>query len=301
MSCLPFRRLCLVLAAGLTLAGCGELPRPFQPGPRDGVDLLSRLQDSRGVTVAPVYDAPPAVSTPLAERLAAAFRKQDVPATAQGALVNGFLLEGWSRLENEADGRADLAIDWRLTDPAGNEVAQSETRRQVRLVEWTGGAAPLLDTIAAAAAPGFLTALIGDAPAPTVAPARSVAIAVTGAPGDGNDALRRAFASVLRNAGLPTAASPATATVRLSGKVELAHASDSEDNVKLTWTLRDAAADKEIAVMTQENRVPRDRLSGRWGALAFDVALAMRDDIIAAVRRLDDAADAGRTAPPALR
>lgn len=299
MSCSRSSLVALVLL--LVVAACGELPRPFQPGSRDGgVDLLVRLQDSRGVTVAPVYDAPPTVSAPLAERMAEAFRKQDIPATAKGVLANGYLLEGWARLTNGTADRADLAIDWRLTDRPGTEVARAETRRRIRLSEWTDGAPPLLDGISNEAAPGLVKALIGDSAAPAAAPARTVAIEVTGAPGDGNDALRRAFGSVLRRDGLPPADPPSSATVRLSGKVEVTPASDIQDQVRLVWTLRDEK-DREIAVMTQENVVPKDRLSSRWGAMAFDIALAMRADIVDAVRRLDNPASTRLAVPPGLR
>ena len=40
---------------------------------------------------------------------------------------------------------------------------------------------------------------------------------------------------------------------------------------------------KEVAIFRQQNKIPKGRLSGRWGTIAFDIVLAMRGQILEAM------------------
>ena len=81
------------LIAFIAAAGCGPLPRPFEPGSRDLANPLLQVQDSHGVVVAPIYDAPPEVATQLASLLAGGTEILD----RDGVLIRDLL--GWYKLE----------------------------------------------------------------------------------------------------------------------------------------------------------------------------------------------------------
>ena len=77
-----------------------------------------------------------------------------------------------------------------------------------------------------------------------------------------------------------------TALAVVDGKIEVSPASKDTEQVKLVWTIRDSAQ-KEVAIFRQQNKIPKGRLSGRWGTIAFDIVLAMRGQILEAMRRLE--------------
>lgn len=287
----------LILAA----AGCGKLPKPFEPGARDRNNPLLRLQDSPGVVVAPVYDAPSDISAPVAERVAEALRRQDIPATAAGVLNSGNLLEGWYRLENSGNGLAAIIIEWRLSDKAGAELLFFESRVPLPIAALTEDMAPRIDQIATSIAPRVARTMIGEQTAALDITGPTLAIGdISGAPGDGNAALHRAFTAVLRRTELQIVPSANAAIAKLDGVVQVKPASDKEDQVRLVWTIRDSDQ-KTVAVFKQENRVPKDRLARRWGSMAFNIALALRGQIVDTIQRLETSTSGGLALPPALK
>ena len=70
--------------------------------------------------------------------------------------------------------------------------------------------------------------------------------------------------------------------------------------MRLVWTIRDSEQ-KTVALLKQENVLLKGRLDRKWGSLAFDIALAIRLQIVEAVRRLSDPQPHGLAIPPALR
>lgn len=291
----------LIFTTVIALAGCGKLPRPFEPGARDAANPLLQLQDSKGVVVAPIYDAPADFSAPLAEMIAKNLRRQDIPATASGVLESGNLLEGWYVQENAHSGEIDLIIDWRLSDRSGAELLTHKSRRRVPIVALMDGSNRLIKQFAADIAPAVSRSMIGESVAMVDPSGKSLAIGlITGAPGDGNDALRRAFSAVLRRTEIAIVQKPDETSARLEGQVEVTPHTDKLDQVRLVWTIRDSDG-KELAVMRQGNKVPKDRLRRRWGSLAFDIVLAMRKEIVETMRRLSDPGSRPLALPSALR
>ena len=97
-----------------------SLPRPFEPGSRNLANPLLQVQDSHGVVVAPIYDAPRSCD-PACKLAGAAPRQHEIPTTATGVLNSGNLLEGWYKLENSFAGVVDVVVDWQLSDRHGQE------------------------------------------------------------------------------------------------------------------------------------------------------------------------------------
>ena len=122
----------------------------------------------------------------------------------------------------------------------------------------------------------------------------------SGAPGDGDAALRRAVHAVLRRTEVALASQMDTSGPRLDAQIEVTSHSDKQDQVRLVWTIRDSEQNT-VAVLKQKNVLPKGRIDRKWGSLAFDIALAVRPQIVEAVRRLRDPQTYGLAVPPTLR
>jgi hypothetical protein len=288
----------LILVA---VAACGKLPRPFEPGAKDLNNPLLTLQDSPGVFVARIYDAPPEIAAPLADDIAEFLRTQDIPATAAYILNSGNLLEGWYHRMDTSAGQATVVIEWRLSDKNGEELLALESSVHMPTSALAIDPQPLIKRMTVNVAPKVADAMIGERPTQINATAPSLAIGdITGAPGDGNAALRYAFSAVLRRTEIMIVKSAEGAMARLDGTVQVAPHSEKEDEARLVWTIRDSEQ-KTVAVLKQDNRVRKGRLAHRWGSMAFDIALALRHQIVDTMRRLGNSTSGGLALPPVLK
>ena len=280
---------------------CGKLPRPFEPGAKDRANPLLQLSDSSGVVVAPIYDAPPELAAPLAESIAEGLRLHDIPATSVEILNAGNVLEGWYSLADSRAGRVDVVIYWRLSDREGQELLTLESRSRVLLERLARDPALGGAEFAERIVPVIARNMIGDRPSARSEQGPILILGeVTGAPGDGATALRRAIRAVLRRTEVAVMPQTEKEGPRLDAQIEVTPQSDKEDRVRLVWTIRDSEQ-KTVAVMKQQNVIPKGRLDRGWGAMAFDIALAIRPQIVEAVRRLDDPRPSGLAVPPTLR
>ena len=118
---------------------------------------------------------------------------------------------------------------------------------------------------------------------------------ISGAPGDGDAALRRAI-QVLRRTEVAIASQMEKLGPRLDAQIEVTSHSDKQDQVRLVWTIRDSEQ-KTVAVLKQENVLPKGRIDRKWGSLAFDIALAVRPQIVESVRRFRDPQPHGLAVP----
>ena len=158
----------------------------------------------------------------------------------------------------------------------------------MRIADLARNAWPIVDDLANEILPHLVTRLAGDSrPAKPLQASEAIAVGtIIGAPGDGATALRRAFESVLARTDIGYSETTETALAVVDGKIEVSPASKDTEQVKLVWTIRDSAQ-KEVAIFRQQNKIPKGRLSGRWGTIAFDIVLAMRGQILEAMRRLE--------------
>lgn len=279
----------------LVMAACGPLPRPFKAAEGQGIESpFDASRDSAGIVIAPVVGAPPVFAGPLADMLAEKLAGKGIPATTGGAIRNAYLLEGVTA-GPAVDGQ--LAIDWNLSDQAGSIVSGFSTRHALPSDAMQTGAADSIDAIAKVVAVAVSDSLLGPAVVAQAVPERLppgiAVVAVEGAPGDGNAALKTAFEAVLRRAGLPVVDDPAQAAIRIFGKVDLTPAGNGTEDLLIAWTLRDPDG-AEIGVLTQSNAVPQGKLDVEWGSLAYDITIAMIDGVARVLHVIDDAEDIRR-------
>ena len=275
------RAIVVVLLAALLVA-CQPLPRPFQgdvnvatadrlldPGPQSGV----LVQLATG-TAAPVAVA-------LRGAVAKALQARDVPAGTTSANTASFVLichaSPFKTLTGE---RAEMTLHWTLKNAAGQLMDSFIQTHELPVAEWFD---PSPDTIAffanlvADRVAVKLSAIAGPEPVAT-APATAAALwpvidlrAVTGAPGDGNEALATAITSRLAAAGVVFAATTTGAAYAIEGEITTRDVTGEIQQLDVVWRLHDPSG-AELGTVSQSGDVSRAMLDGRWGPLATAIA-----------------------------
>ncbi|HZT87448.1 MAG TPA: hypothetical protein VFA12_05715 [Stellaceae bacterium] len=297
------------LLLGLCLVACQPLGHPFGDD-RPSADLL-RVPDTASVAVAPIEGEPRATAAALARAMAKALQDRDVPASDRTASLGSYILTGRiSQSPKAKDGTTELVVYWRLRDRAGHTIAQRTDRLRAKTAKWSSGDVEAVTQLAAAGAPVLAEAMaekrpaaaaaapapfVGGAPAPAAPPAPKPAapggrirLAVRnaeGATGDGDKALASAIAAVLRTKDLDIVTDAgAKADLYLQCDVAASPPKAGKQHIKIVWRVRRPDG-SEIGTVGQENDVPAGLLSGPWGDVAYTVAMAAGDGIVALVER----------------
>lgn len=259
------------------MSACGPIPKPFLEKPVAKVSnpLLTR-GDSAGLVVAPIEGAPSELAGPLAEAMADSLRRHDVPATTTPSLARGHLLEGeavWN------DGV--LVLVWHVTDLGGETLGQASDVLPVPRDAFQDGAPALIESVVARGTPSVVdiltrrnidaTVTVSDpAPEPPPDVPRIAVLGVTGAPGDGDRTLPSALGHVIRQSGLPFTTDPSEAALQLTGIVE----AEEGEAVTIVWWMLDHEG-VAIGSLDQPVPVPPAEIADRWGANAYEAALAL--------------------------
>jgi hypothetical protein len=284
------RRL-LAIALMLVLSGCQPLPHPLaddMPGPR--APILT-LRDTASIAVAPVAGIAPDARDKFSEAVAQALQDANILASTQDAGRNSLSLLGTAR--EPGDGGKGVTVDWRLVDPGGRTVGQASGTAPVALAAINRGDAGALKALATASAPPIAKLLQDDSPASPAAAADQASLRqivvwpVTGAPGDGKDALKLAMAAALTQAKLKVMTGEGDGnSLAVVGNVALAAPQDGRQHVSITWALLQPDG-QQLGVVTQENAVPQGSLNGRWGEIANAVARAAAPGILALIEKAE--------------
>jgi len=111
---------------------------------------------------------------------------------------------------------------------------------------------------------------VADGPRPIVMAPPTV----TGAPGDGQQALTEALTRLLKLNDVYIQTRPAPGRFHVTGTVEVAPAADpTRERVTLLWRVLTEDGE-ELGRLTQDNEIPAGMLDGRWGDTAYAVAEA---------------------------
>jgi len=283
-----------VLILGLVLQGCGPLPRPFKDKSSND---LAHPRDGVGVVVAPIEGGTPEFQNDLPDAVVEALHSINVPASVNGDLDNAYLLEGKAFLHQ---GR--VKVFWLLTNEQGVLVARRMVESDADQRDWEEARPTLLRQIAGKTA-FEIASRLKPMDAVAVRPERPLRIGlqeVTGAPGDGNVTLARAYREVFRQVQVPMVDDPSYADVLLNVTVKVEALNDRVDSVELRWEL--SAPDGEVyGAIRQQNNVPRGFLRGKWGRAAYDVvwsvveqiALSLEDIQYLKAQRADGTAETG--------
>ena len=112
---------------------------------------------------------------------------------------------------------------------------------------------------------------------------------ISGAPGDGNIALRTALLQSLRGADAMVTDNPMQASYVIQGSVQVAAPFAGRQHTRIVWLVTTIGGE-EVGTAIQENDIPQGSLDGRWG----EVAQIITNAAIPGVTRLfDTRLDAG--------
>jgi hypothetical protein len=259
-----------LLGLGLAgLAGCGDLPRPFQPDDKATENPLLRLAGSAGVVVMPLsgIDDDDA-ATGFAAALAAALRDADIVAhNGAGTRASKVLA---SYLDREA-GRLTL---W-LTEGDGTEIGTFETGLgAAEALRDTPQRKRLLRDLAETVAQGIDPTGARVAPVPKLRLAR-----VAGLPPGQSEALERAMAFWLRRARFEIAEQPDRDQLVLAGAIGFRERPRDLVEVDVLWRMLGADG-AELGRLQQRNEVPTAALQRGWGEIAGAIAESAAPGIV---------------------
>jgi hypothetical protein len=256
----------LILIALFALAACGNLPRPFQPDEKAAdANRLLILPDRAGVIVLPVAGLPEPMAVDLADKLAQALLRENVPATTGEGNRHSYLLEGETA---RGDDGVPVA-QFELRDPRGG-VVKSFKLPLDRSVQTASGMD--LTAVARQVASPVAAALQPDAVnPPAVKPPLKIG-RVSGSPRQGDDlTLSRALDYALRRTGVKLAESADKESFEVRGEVLIIPRGPKLNNVNVTWTVY-APDGTELGQVQQQNDVTTEFLDKAWPEMASGVA-----------------------------
>ena len=310
------RRHVVTLLLLLTLAACGQSPRPFEHDDSEA-PVRQMPQDKVELAVAPPKNMPPGMANRVAAALAIELQSYGIVATVQPATAP--IQVSGTMSTRDADSGIEVQIDWRIDGaPKSQDPATSRTR--ARPEDYAEASERLVSRIAQQAAPRVAT-LVGKPPtfqarspgqvaagmsvaeepppdvgaamaaanvpgsAPTPPPqqqqqqVRVMVAPVTGAPSDGN---RQLYSGMRRALGsskivIVDAAGPDVFTV--VGAVNLTPIDDRTGRLVIKWLLKDPAG-KNVGDLEQANPVPLAAAKGSWAGFGDIVATAASEGVL---------------------
>jgi hypothetical protein len=276
-----------MLASGLPTAGCQPLPHPFADDvPRRGAAILA-LRDSTSVAIAPIEGLPRATAEKLGPAMASALQEREIAASDKTASIGSYELVGRIQEMAPSQGKAALVVLWELRDPSGQRIGERAERADAAADDWDAGSDDAVARLATASSAQVAALLQDEGPSEAEIGGRTrLAIgAITGAPGDGDQALVTSITEILKKQDLAIVSDPqAKADLVLDADIAVAKPKGGKQNVKIVWHVRRKDGG-EIGTVGQENDVPAGLLDGAWGDVAYMVAVSAQEGIMELVAR----------------
>jgi hypothetical protein len=278
-----------LLLLGLALAGCTQVPKPFQPADKGDNDLL-KLPSHTGVAVAPVTGDVPGDGTALARAMAEALQTRNLPATVGSGNAQTRWLLGTVQRNGAADGRrVGLRLTWELYGPGGERLGDVRQTRTVpeRALRHPKGEA--MTRLLGPAAREVAAMIQGPAPDTAALPGyprgtRLVVGEIRGAPGAATRALAQALAQRLRRRDLPVSDRAKPGDVVIEGRLRLGESNGTNRPMELTWILQRAGETGRMGDLRQANRVPDSAVEKGWDRLAGLVTRAALPGVLQVIR-----------------
>jgi hypothetical protein len=269
------------------LAACQPLPHPFAHDVPPPGSLMLKLPDMASVSIAPLRGGPQATALKLGPAMAKALQEREIAASDRAAGLDSYTLSGRIEAMPPNGGDAALVALWKLRDPSGKTIGVRAAGVVAKNGDWEAGNDDAVKRLAAAGADQVAGLIQDKAPAEAAVGGRTRLLigGVAGAPGDGANALEKAITLLLERQDLAIVTDPqAGADLVLAADVALDRPRAGRQHVRIVWHVRRKNGD-EIGTVAQENDVQAGLLDGAWGDVAYAVAVAARDGIMALVAR----------------
>jgi hypothetical protein len=284
------------LALPLALAACGDYPEPMLGYPGRMGMILAHPPPQRLAVPTPGRALLDDQSAQLfAKDLSEAMAAQTVPAFAQKPQRGDWVLAVGATLTGNS-----VTPAYSIIDPRGH-VQGSINGTPVSSHAWANGDSTTLTGAAQRAAPE-LAALLSNIDAALKEsdpnslynrPPRLDFSGVTGAPGDGDDALAREMRRDLANQGVIMVNQRSAADYLMRGRVRLTTLDARTQHIEITWII-DTPDGKEAGRVTQPHDFPKGALDTYWG----DVAVVAASYAATGVKEVIDN-NIGKKQPPA--
>lgn len=282
----------LVLAV-FVLTGCGKLPRPFERDAENTPNALATNIFFEGVEVLPITGTTPPMGLLVSQSVVKHLEKDyEIPAATGGLDRSRFVLTGnVVTHDGSTAARTLYSIGWQLSARGEGPISTFVQDVPASRTEWDYGSPPILNQIGSSVSTRVAKLVLGDrfnsAGQDRFLGRNGVLIGdVTGAPGDGNAALKRSMAVALGGGGLKIARNPEEAVFTVTAHVDVSVPEKGAQAVKILWLVKGVDG-KEVGRAEQANAVPAGSLDGRWGRTAAFVAAAAMDGIMSVIKRHD--------------
>ncbi len=281
------RHLSALIAGVLLLllaAGCGQLPKPFQPEAKQ-VDL-KQLNHEVTIVVMPLDGTPAGPN--FSPQLVSALQERGMRATTN---PDG----GANRLQGEAemirlfDGSEFVSLSLSLTDAKGEEVAVLNERGTLEVGQWEDGTPEAYKDLVERTATS-LAGQLGLSPEGQLADiqrGRVVVMPVVGPNGSVDPILTGALKAQLRRRSIMLAGEPGPRDVTVEGSVSLNPLSGGWQQVALVWRVVDAADGKELGTVDQGSKVREGSLDKGFGSTSSLVAAGAAEGISQILQELE--------------
>jgi len=277
----------------LAVAACGPLPRPFGRDVGEVPKPLARNISLDTIEVEPLSGTTRPMGELLARAVASSLeREYEIPAALSGLDKSRYILTGHVHMQQiPGSDEADISIGWQLDVRGGEVLANYVQDVEATQLEWDYGAPDIPGKVGQQTGEWVARSILGerfdDAGTDRLLGKRGVYVTdVTGAPGDGNSALRRSMIVALGGQGLKIAEGVELAAFTVSSEVSVGIPEDGAQPVRIVWSVRDVTG-AIVGRAEQANAVPVGSLDGRWGQTAAFVAAAAVDGIIDIIARND--------------
>ncbi|MBM86191.1 MAG: hypothetical protein CMM47_09230 [Rhodospirillaceae bacterium] len=263
---------------------CGSVPQPFRP-PEDSKNHNEFLlaPNSGGVVVERIQGPVGWVGEALSEAMAKSLRTRGIVASSKWANRRSKRLVASGFQQLHKDRVPELVMKWSLLDQEGIAIERREIRTSPSPSFWSAPTPGMFHDVAETNV-RVVSAWIQPNRTivkPIVLP--SILIAdVVGAPGDGSQSLARAIRLSLVAERIPLDINAAE-YLTVIPQISVTNAGALEDNVRITWLVRTSDG-VTIGHVTQENKVTRGQLDGRWGSVAIAIADGAANGIADLVR-----------------
>ena len=213
----------------------------------------------------------------LSSSIASGLIENGFTTSVESSIASRFVLKGIAEA-NWEDKRVPfvMLIHWTLYDRSGKSIGKYTQGVRGARWKWEYGDPKIIKAVGKGAAKSLASMIAKEENNPVKNPLLGVRVlvkSVTGAPGDGNLALRNAIISELRGSDVYVIEDNKQASLTLTGHVSLQPKGYALEEVIVTWRVQTVDG-FEVGRATQENTITTGKLDGLWGVEAKKIAEA---------------------------